>query len=501
MAVSDERYVGRPAEGIAAMPDFDTALKSQQKGVWSRSQTKLRKPPAQTRYASLPHALSVMSVIIPCVFLVVGLVFVSAPVNNLRTAYHAVWSDERDSWYPMLTAVRWLAAHPGQDLYQQIFFVSHIKFHYPLTSLVFIEWTSQMTFEEAMRLLNLMNLVFAMLCSGGAALLTVTLADQAGVPLDRRLRLHLAAAAAVATACFLPLVRGLELGQVQVVIDALFILACCAHARGLSALAGALVGLCVLIKPQLGLFLLWALAHRVWPFAIGWLVVVAIGYIASAILYGPRWPFDFANVMAYIGAHGEAFAPNQSVNGLVNRLLGNGDAITWHEHDFAPYNPVVHASSLLAALTFVAFGVGFGLRSTAGRGSLCAMIVAGACFTMSSPVVWDHHWGLVLPAFCFSFAALISREQGSPDVRRRWWVALAIAYFLLGNEIVPLNRLAGTWLSPLSSYMFFAGVAVTIMTGWLGRQAWRSANLRVSHELSPTGPVRCWKHHAGRQTL
>ena len=132
-------------------------------------------------------------------------------------------------------------------------------------------------------------------------------------------------------------------------IDALFILSCCAHARGLSALAGALVGLCVLIKPQLGLFLLWALAHRVWPFAIGWLVVVAIGYIASAILYGPRWPFDFANVMAYIGAHGEAFAPNQSVNGLVNRLLGNGDAITWHEHDFAPYNPVVHASSLLAA--------------------------------------------------------------------------------------------------------------------------------------------------------
>jgi alpha-1,2-mannosyltransferase len=484
------------------MPDIDAALQRQEEeGFWSRSQTEPPTPPVRTRYASLPPALRAIIVLVPCVFLAVGLAFISAPVNNIRSAYHAVWSDERDSWYPMLTAARWLAAHPGQDIYQQIFFLDRIKFHYPLTSLVFIEWTREMTVEQAMRLLNLMNLGFAMLCSGGAALLTVTLADQAGVPPDRRLRLHLAAVAVVATACFLPLVRGLELGQVQVVIDALFIFACCAYARGLSVLAGALVGLCVLIKPQLGLFLLWALAHRVWPFAVGWLVVVAIGYVASAVLYGPHWPFDFANVMAYIGAHGEAFAPNQSVNGLVNRLLGNGDAIAWHEHDFAPYNPVVHASSLLAALTFIAFGVGFGLRSTAGRGSLCAMIVAGGCFTMCSPVVWDHHWGLVLPAFCFSFVSLISRQESSPGVRRRWWVALAIAYFLLGNAIVPLDRLAGTWLSPLSSYVFFAGLSVTIMTGWLGRQAWRSANLPISPDLSPAGPVRSWEDQAQHQTL
>ena len=400
------------------------------------------------------------------VFLAVGAIFIHAPLSNIRTAYHALFG-ERDSWYPMLTAADWLEAHPGEDIYQQIFFVSHIKFQYPLTALLFLHNMEMPTVEQSLRLLNLGNLVFAALCAIGMALLTVTLADQLGVRgADRRLRWHLVAVSVVATACFLPLLRGLALGQVQVVIDALFVLACCAHARGFSGAAGALIGLCVLIKPQMGFFVAWAVLHRVWPFLLGWMAVVATGLLASVIRFGPSWPIDFIKVLTYIDVHGEAFAPNQSVNGMVNRLLGNGDAAHWNEHGFAPFDLLVYASTQIATVVFIWVGLAFGLRTAHVRGSLCAMIVAGICFTAASPVVWDHHWGVLLPAFAFCFIALLSR-----NAKAGWagpWALLAVAYFLTANDLPPLDQLAGTWLSPLSSYILVGGLGVTILTGWLG---------------------------------
>ena len=48
--------------------------------------------------------------------------------------------------------------------------------------------------------------------------------------------------------------------------------------------------------------------------------------------------------------HGEVYYPNQSVNGLINRLVGNGNSLEWRSDAFAPYDSAVYVSTVVAAL-------------------------------------------------------------------------------------------------------------------------------------------------------
>ena len=52
-------------------------------------------------------------------------------------------------------AADWLALHPNSNVYQEIFFTRQIKFQYPLTSLLFVDWTLY-----DVRVLNLIGLAF-----------------------------------------------------------------------------------------------------------------------------------------------------------------------------------------------------------------------------------------------------------------------------------------------------------------------------------------------------
>lgn len=66
--------------------------------------------------------------------------------SNIATAYHATFMlSQDDSWIPMLQARQYLAANPGKDVYQAMFFDHGVKFQYPLTSLLFIEWLRAVT--------------------------------------------------------------------------------------------------------------------------------------------------------------------------------------------------------------------------------------------------------------------------------------------------------------------------------------------------------------------
>ena len=54
---------------------------------------------------------------------------------------------------------------------------------------------------------------------------------------------------------------------------------------GRQATAGALAGLACLIKPQLGLLVVWALLRRRTRFAAGWFAVVTVAGLTSLLLY------------------------------------------------------------------------------------------------------------------------------------------------------------------------------------------------------------------------
>ena len=65
-------------------------------------------------------------------------------------------------------------------------------------------------------------------------------------------------------------------------------------------------------------------------------------------------------MLRFIARHGEAFFANNSVNGIVNRLVFNGSNLDWEQHSFAPFHPVVYIAT--AATGAVLMAIPFLLR-------------------------------------------------------------------------------------------------------------------------------------------
>lgn len=360
-----------------------------------------------------------------------------------------------DSWDPMIAALDWLHERPGENVYDGVFFKQHIKFQYPVTSLLPLEAM------KALGVLNLVafervNLLFVLATAAGMAILVLEMAARLRLPGardDRLTQVLLGGFGFVATLCFYPVLKAFSLGQVQVWLNAAFVFACIALLRDRRVLCGALLGASTLMKPQMSLFLAWAALRSDWRMAAGWAAVVVPGMALATLFYGFAPMIDYLDVLLFIGRHGESYHVNQTVNGLVNRLLHNGNNLEWSAEVFAPYHPVVHIATQVSGLAFVGFGL-LWRRRDRGAERILAFVVAGICFTVGSPVAWVHHYGILLPAFALAFLILLE-----PGLRRPAGAVtlLAVAYFLAGNVLFwPVNALADTPLNVLQSYLFFA---------------------------------------------
>lgn len=368
-----------------------------------------------------------------------------------------------DSWDPMIAALDWLHDRPGENVYEGVFFQQRIKFQYPVTSLLPLEAM------QAFGVLNLaaferINLLFVLATAAGMAILMLELAAWLrlpGVRDDRLTQVMLGGFGFAATLCFYPVLKAFSLGQVQVWLNAAFVFACIALLRDRRMLCGALLGASTLMKPQMSLFLAWTVLRGGWRMAAGWAAVVVPGVAVATLLYGFAPMIDYLDVLLFIGRHGESYHVNQTVNGLVNRLLHNGNNLDWSAEAFAPYHPVVHAATQLSGLAFFGFGL-LWRRRDRGTDRIVAFVVAGVCFTIGSPVAWVHHYGILLPAFALSFLILLE-----PGARRPAGALalLAVAYFLAGNLLFwPVNALADTPLNILQSYLFFATLTLLGLT-------------------------------------
>lgn len=373
---------------------------------------------------------------------------VRSPVyyTGLQAAYRAIEMAGADSWDPMLAGLRWLRAHPGTDVYAAVVFGQGIKFQYPATSL--LPLLALPDGPAAIRVLNAVNLAATAACALGMAWFTLALvrARLPGLAEQPGVRRRLAAVAAIGTLAFFPVLRAAGLGQVQAMLNALFVFACLAHLRGRTVLAGVLLGLSVLVKPQLALVFGWAALRREWRLLAGGVPVAAAGLLAAVLLFGDAWVGGYLRLLAHVGLHGESYFANQSVNGLMHRLLDGGGNLEWDAVHYAPYDPLVQLATLQAGAVFTVLGLA-ARRGTAG------LVAAGICATMASPVAWEHHYGVLLPGFALLLAAVLDRPG------RAWW-GLAAAYLVAANVLSPLNWLAGTPLNPLQSYLFFAAVGV-----------------------------------------
>jgi alpha-1,2-mannosyltransferase len=368
-----------------------------------------------------------------------------------------------DSWAPMLQALHFWQAHPGSSIYQGVFFSEHIKFQYPLTSLLPLAGLSRLGLSDARIALLLGGLTWASV--GVVAILCVAIASRSASPLDGppvkigKLGAKTIAAILLGTVLFYPLLKGCVIGQVQTMLTLAYTAAFYCWLRGKERTAGALIGIVILCKPQFFLLLVWAALRKRWGAAISGLVCVALFLPIALILFGWQNNLEYLNVLRALSRVGESFFQNQSMNGLLNRLLFNGGNQMFHQDSFPPYQPVVYAGTLISSIFLIGLGLVFP-GSRARRGGMADFACMTAVATIGSPIAWQHHYGVFLPILVWLW---FGRASGRAPVRNLAW--LAIAYILMSDCLSPLNLLYRVpVLNIAQSSIYFGGlIAVWIL--------------------------------------
>lgn len=382
-----------------------------------------------------------------------------------------------DSWMPMYQAVELFLGGSGAPIYQTIFFDEQTKFQYPPTSILPFVALSAMGVERSAGVALMQILCFAGVL-GIAAVSAKIYLDLKTLPALEDFRARKGADAlailtiALGTLTFDPIMYAYEVGQIQVLIDLAVGGALLLWLNDRKASAGAVMAIAALIKPQYGVVLLWSLLRREHRFSVGFLGVGAPVGLISLAVFGIAEHFGYLSVLSYISRHGEVFWANQSVNGLLSRLLTDADAMTWDANAFAPFNPVVYAGSMLTTIAFVALGLGFRprwRRKNADAGDpqaarlestldLAAVITA---LTLASPVAWEHHYGVTWPMMVLALLALLQVRARRPGrLANGLLLGLGASYLLVSNYWTQLFPVVGTPLNVLQSYVLFGGLAL-----------------------------------------
>jgi hypothetical protein len=279
-------------------------------------------------------------------------------------------------------------------------------------------------------------------------------------PAGARDRAEAALVAALATVTFYPVMRGYANGQMQTWLNAAFAAAAWCWATDRPATAGALFALCCAFKPQLGVFVLWGLVRREWRFVLSFVGLAAVLLAASVALYGWAAHLEYLGMLRFLGERGEAFFPNQSVNGLLNRWFFNGDILSWKQpwvDHFPPYDARIFVPTVVSSIVLLAIGM-VPPRAPEARAGLADFCLMALVATMASPIAWEHHYGVVLPIFVV--AALRCGGEGASRTAR---LALAVSYVLVSSCLWVTKALASSRLNVLESYLFFGAIVLLVV--------------------------------------
>jgi hypothetical protein len=252
---------------------------------------------------------------------------------------------------------------------------------------------------------------------------------------------------------FYPLVWGHVVGQIQVYLNLLMVAALWAVLAGRGLLAGVLIGLCCLFKPQYVVLLAWALLRREWRIGSGLAAVAAAGTGLALWRYGAAVHLEYIDFLRGLSRLGESYWANQSFNGLVHRWIEPSLGLQWADAGFASsadamlpspafdwasagfpaYHASVHAVTIATSLAILAVAL-WPVRAASTRlHRVLDLGVATAACTVASPVAWWHHYGAFFALFALALVALAS---GPARGRRVLAAALLLAYALLGSAML-----------------------------------------------------------------
>jgi alpha-1,2-mannosyltransferase len=420
--------------------------------------------PVLNRQTKLPVGLSILILnvlVLFCLHLVVEYIYSRGliPEQSLDIPTSSVprfFAQGDDSWRPMLLASEYLRSSGSDSVYETLFFRRKLKFQYPLTSILPIVAIQRIGLHDhaktirMLKLLGALALLLYIACTVALALVRQTVST--------RHKLFSAVTIAATALLFHPVMRGYNLGQLQTVINALFALAFLCFVTGNELAAGLLVGLMALMKPQYAVIIIWGFIRGKRQLAYAATLCVTVGFVASLLSFGLSNNFDYFRVLKLIAKHGESYFANQSVNGLLNRLLLNGDNTSWTNDGFPPYNPVVHFGTLITSALIIISSLAVPRNASGKGGVLDFALIALAC-TMASPVAWEHHYGITLPLFVWLFT-----NGDNMPMPRASWLLLSISLILLGADLSVTNLTAAyPPFNVLQSYVLIGGLSLMLM--------------------------------------
>jgi alpha-1,2-mannosyltransferase len=409
----------------------------------------------------------------------VNLLVVVLPTQNreefaLHTALRfLLFRASGDSWQPMSAAWAYLRTSPGQSVYDHVYTGLGLKFQYPLTSLFPIEVLQKLRGGDVVRY-GPLNLVSWFSVWGTALFVALIFHHSLREHVDTRQRDAVSRGDVVArsvivillTITFYPIVKAFTLGQIQTWLDFLFALMLWLWMKGHTAPSGAVAGLICIVKPTLGVLVLWGAVRRRWGFTFALVGVVGTAWLASLALYGFDQNHAFVSFMRFISRRGESYWANQSINGVMNRLLHNGPNADLDALIYPPFNPVVYVTTLVSTALLIGFALLWRREDHAAAGEFDLMIAA-VTFTIASPIAWEHHYGILMPIYAALLPALLRwRVLGGATIA---W--LGGSYVLTSNLFYGTRYLADTPFTPLQSYVLAGGLIALVLLYLVRRAA------------------------------
>jgi len=400
-----------------------------------------------------------------------------------------------DSWAPMRSALK-AAGAPGMGgIYQQVFFAHRLKFQYPPSSLLPVEALERLRHPAVRerrrdRLLNdVTRIAYLLTIAATVALLDLRLraeAKRSGRALGRGQRLLAALGGVGITALFYPLVKGLELGQIQPWIDALFAVALLFWLSRAEGAAGLALGFTFWLKPQFGLLLLWGILRGRWRFVLAFGATALAGAIWAIARFGWAEHVDYLRVLSVLAHHGESYFPNNSLNGLLHRLAGIGNPEVPNtvpgDGYIPPYVPWIYVVTLISSTAILALGLwrARGSGAVASAADLGAMTLAA---TMASPIAWTHHYGILPPLLALLLA---SAWEDSRRVPAGWLLA---SYLLAANCFAFTLYLAATPLNFLETHLYAGAWIALVLLVRLRNETVASPDIQAEPRPAENAPA------------
>ena len=369
-------------------------------------------------------------------------------VDEMRIRYKHFFTfwQFTDSWGPMLGSVNYYLAHPNLPIYQAKLYDTLI---YPLTSILPLLWMKRAGMSDAAvyRVLMIVSW-FAVWAVIGLA---VAIAAQI---MRKHVREKLSWQAILATALgaffFMPITLAFSLGQAQIFLDVFFAALVLFWIQRMERAAGVTMALLAMVKPQFGLLLLWAALRKKWSTLISGTIALAVGAAASIAAFGLRNNLDYLQVLSGLSRKAQSHYANQSMFGLLNRAIFNGENLPYHPYVYPPYVPWVYYITLATTATLIVLALAYPWQQRAG--SVADLGATGVVCVIATPMAWEHHYGILLGIFVWLWFAVY--REGTNKV-----VWLAIAWALIADFLSPFNYFAPMpVLNILQSYMYFGAL-------------------------------------------